>query len=356
MHGRILKGPKQWANVEPVWSALLGPAGPRSFEHRLEWVRAFAEEWQKDDARWFLATDDDGPVAAMPYKLQVRRVGSLRVRVLLNEWGADLLVAPRVRRPEDVRRALLDASAAAGEPIDVLSLNRLHSGSGVLWLATAAPSGLRSEPRHGGHSVIDTQVTGDEWFAAAGKNLRASVRKARNRFERAGKMTITVAESRDEIAAGFEEFVAIEATGWKRDQGAFVNRAHDRELMKGFLLNMGGTGDGFVRTLRLDGRPAAAQLGCVTAGVVALHKIAYDDGLADLSPSNILMADLVRCCCDDPAIDRIDMITNQPWHARWHAKLLPTYQARDVNLRRPGGLATRGATVLEHVGVRLPKP
>lgn len=356
MHARILKGPKQLATVEPVWSALLGPAGPRAFEDRLEWVRAFVETWQKDDARWFLATDDDGPVAAMPYKFQVRRVGSLRVRVLTNEWGTDLLLAPRVRRPEVVRQALLDASAAAGEPIDVLSLNRMHTGSGYLWLATSAPSGLRAEPRHGGHSVIDTRMTGDEWFAAAGKNLRASVRKARNRFERAGKMTITVAQSRDEIAAGFEEFVAIEATGWKRDKGAFLNRPNDREVMRAFLLNMGGTGQGFVRTLCLDGRPVAAQLGCITAGVVALHKIAYDDRLADLSPSNILMADLVRWCCDDPGIHHIDLITNQPWHQRWHAELLPTYQARDVNLRRPGGLATRGVTALEHLGVRLPKP
>lgn len=355
MHGRILKGPKQWASVEPVWSALLGPKGPRSYEDRIEWVRAFVQEWQRDDARWFLAEDDEGPAAAMPYKLQVRRAGPLRVRVLINEWGADLLVAPRVRRPDDVRQALLDASAAAGEPLDVLSLNRLHSGSGMLWLATAASSGLRAEPRHGGHSVIDTRVTGDEWFAAAGKNLRASVRKARNRFERAGELTITVARSRDEIAAGFEEFMAIEASGWKRDQGAFVNRPKDREMMRAALLNMGDIGAGFVRTLRLDGRPAAAQLGCVTAGVVALHKIAYDEGLADLSPSNILMADLIRLCCDSPDIERIDMITNQPWHERWHAELLPTYQARDVNLRRPAGLATQAAAVLGHRGVRLPK-
>ena len=356
MRGRILKGPKQWANVSPVWTALLPPAGPRSFEDRTEWVQAFAQEWQNSESRWFIAEDDDGPVAAMPYQVEVRRVGPLRVRVLLNEWGTDLLVAPRVRRPEDLRRALFDASATAGEPIDVLSLNRLFPGSGFLWLATAAPSGLRSEPRHGGYSVIDTRMPGDEWFAAAGKNLRASLRKARNRFERAGTMTITVAKSRDEIAAGFDEFVAIEATGWKRDQGAFVNRAHDRELMRAFLLNMGGTGDGVVRTLRLDGRPAAAQLGCLTAGTLALHKIAYDDALADLSPSNILMADLVRHCCDRPDIERIDMITNQPWHRRWHAELHPTYQARDVDVRRPGGLATRGVAVLEHLGVRLPRP
>jgi hypothetical protein len=61
------------------------------------------------------------------------------------------------------------------------------------------------------------------------------------------------------------------------------------------------------------------------------------------------MADLVRTCCERPGVGRIDLVTNQPWHARWHAEVLPTYQVRDLNLRRPGGLALR-------LAARLPWP
>jgi hypothetical protein len=80
-----------------------------------------------------------------------------------------------------------------------------------------------------------------------------------------------------------------------------------------------------------------------------LLKVAYDDELAELSPSNLLMADLVRTCCERPDVARIDLLTNQPWHARWHAEVLPTYQVRDLNLRRPGALALR-------LAARLPWP
>jgi CelD/BcsL family acetyltransferase involved in cellulose biosynthesis len=352
---RILRGPRQWATVGPVWQALLAQAPARSHEQLPEWAHAISDEFHDADSRWFLAEDDRGPVAALPYELSVRRIGPLRVRVLTNERGTDGLVAPGVS-PADLRRALVSVAAADGEPLDVLSLNGLRAGSTFLRLATAASSGLRAETQHGGHSVIDTDVSGDEWYASTSKNLRASLRKARNRFERQGALTITTATGRDEIEAAFEEYVAIEVTGWKADKGALANQPADYGVMRHFLLGSADTGRVSVRTLRLDGRPAAAQLANVTAGTLELFKVAYDDRLADLSPSNLLMADLVRDCCDRPDVHRIDLITNQPWHDRWHADELPTYQARDLNLRRPGGLASRVAATFEGVGARLPRP
>jgi CelD/BcsL family acetyltransferase involved in cellulose biosynthesis len=338
-----------------VWTALLAQVPPVSHEQLPEWAHALADEFHDDDSRWFVAEDDRGPLAVLPYQLSVRRLGPLRVRVLANERGTDGLVAPGVR-PGELRRALLAAAAQDGEPLDVLSLNGLRSRSAFLMLATAAASGLRAETQHGGHSVIDTGMTGDEWFASTSKNLKASLRKARNRFEREGKMTITTATARDEIEAAFEEYVAIEATGWKADKGALANQPADYGVMRHFLLASADSGRVSVRTLRLDGRPAAAQLANVTAGTLELLKVAYDDALADLSPSNLLMADLIRECCDRPDIARIDLITNQPWHDRWHADELPTYQARDINLRRLGGLASRAAVALDGLGARLPRP
>ena len=84
--------------------------------------------------------------------------------------------------------------------------------------------------------------------------------------------------------------------------------------------------------------------------------MAYDDGLADLSPSNLLLADLVRACCDRPDVDRIDLVTNQPWHARWHAEVHATYQAREVLLlRRPGGVVAAAGTGARGLRGRLPR-
>jgi len=352
---QILRGPRQWTAVRHVWEALL-EAGPEPYYAQLpEWMEAVSNHLHDDDSRWFVAEDDEGPLVALPYQTSVRRQGPLRVRMLANERGVDGLAAPRLR-PDPLRRALLAASAADGEPIDVLSLNGLRPGSAFIRLATAASTGLYAEVRHGGFSTIETRVTADEWMAAASRNLRSGLRKARNRFEARGTMTISEVTTPAEVEAAFEEYVAIEATGWKADSGALANQPVDRALMRHLLVACAATGQATVRMLRLDGRAVAGQLATIGAGTLVLYKVAYDEAHADLSPSNILLADLIKACCDRPDVDRIDLVTKQPWHERWQAVAQPTYRTRDLNVRRPGGLVSRVGALLEDAGVRLPTP
>jgi CelD/BcsL family acetyltransferase involved in cellulose biosynthesis len=341
--------------VGPAWTALLAEVPLVSHIQLAEWAEATSDEAHDDDSRWFVGEDDRGPVAVLPYQVNVRRFGPLRMRAMANMRVTDGLVAPRLSA-EDLRGALLAAADDDGEPLDVLSLNGLRPGMAFLRLAVAAPSGIQAETRYGGHSVIETGVTGDEWFAATSKNLKASLRKARNRLERRGAMAVTTATTRDEVEAAFDEYVAIEATGWKAEAGALANRPVEHALLRHFLLAAADSGRVSVRTLRLDGRPAAAQLTSLTTGTLELLKVAYDEELADLSPSNLLMADLIRECCDSPDVTRIDLLTNQTWHDRWHADEHPTYKARGFNLRRPGGVAAWVATPLEGRAARLPRP
>src|SRR5690606_40842491 len=97
-------------------------------------------------------------------------------------------------------RALLAAQAEAGEPVDAIVLNGLRPGRAFLRLATALPSGLQAEVRHGGNAVLPTTVPGDEWFARAGRNLRAALRKARNRAERRDRKSTRLNSSHVKIS------------------------------------------------------------------------------------------------------------------------------------------------------------
>jgi CelD/BcsL family acetyltransferase involved in cellulose biosynthesis len=344
----ILRGARRWDAVGPAWRRLLVDHPPRCVFQTAEWAEALAEAGHDERARWVVAEDDDGPLAVLPFELRERLRGPLRLRVLGNERTSDGLMAQRAR-PTAVRTALLAALAAGGEPVDLVTLGGLRDGRGFTRLATAATEGLTTEERHGGHSVIATTAAYDVWLTAAGRNLRAGLRKARSRFERRGELTVTTASGPDEVAAAFDEFVTIEASGWKAATDALASQPRDRARLRRFLLAAAPAGRATVRTLRLDGKPAAAQLAATTGETLELLKVAYDDELAELSPSNLLMADLVRTCCERPDVARIDLVTNQPWHARWHAEVLPTYQVRDLNLRRPGGLALR-------LAARLPWP
>jgi CelD/BcsL family acetyltransferase involved in cellulose biosynthesis len=336
----IYRGPHQWGSIGDAWVAIAAEQRLGAHTQLAEWASAFDAEVYGPDARWFRADDHQGPVAVVPFTVERRTIAGLPLRVLANVRNSDGMVAGRIP-PRALRRELLRAMAESGEPVDVLSFNGIRAGSGVYRLASASPDGLAVETAFGGYSIVDTRLSGDEWLASAGKNLKANLRKARNRLEREGALRIEVATTPEEVAAAFEGFVEIEASGWKGGVGGLAKRPTERALIRNFVDHAVPVGRGQARTLRVGDRLAAAQLSAIAGDTLVLLKVAYRDDLSHLSPSNLLMADLIRECCDRPDIARIDLVTDQPWHDRWHPSKHPTYRVRDFNLRRAGGVAGR---------------
>ena len=227
-----------------------GRSGPRRWPRRAT-----------TSARWVVAEDDDGPLAVLPFELRERRRGPLRLRVLGNERTSDGLLAHRAR-PAVVRIGAARRDGGGRRARRSRDTRRSARRAGFTRLATAATEGLTTEERYGGHSVIATTAPYDDWLAAAGRNLRAGLRKARNRFERRGEMTVTIASGPDEVAAAFDEFVTIEASGWKAATGALASRPRDRARLRRFLCRRRRR-TAAVRTLRprrqACGRPSSRR-------------------------------------------------------------------------------------------------
>jgi CelD/BcsL family acetyltransferase involved in cellulose biosynthesis len=188
--------------------------------------------------------------------------------------------------------------------------------------------------------VLESDLAFSERWQGVSKNMRDSIRKARRRIEERGGAEIVVTAG-GEIGEAFERFVQLEASGWKAGQGgALAQTPLERALWRDYLPI---APDAQIRELRIDGALAAAQITVSTARTLFLPRIAYDENLAELSPSNVLMAELLESCCGDPAIDRIDCMEWQPWHPRWGMVREPTYTLVAFNSATIRGNAARGA-------------
>lgn len=219
----------------------------------------------------------------------------------------------------------------------MLWLLGLRAGSPWLELADAAL--VRAEPDRGA-GVLDTSLAFGDCWRAVPKNMRNSIRKARRKIDEQGGAEVVVATGPD-VAAAHERFVELEASGWKAHQlNALANMPIEGGLWRDYL-RVADTAQ--VRSLRIDGRLAAAQITVTRARTLFLLRIAYDEEFASLSPSNVLMADLLEACCNDPAIDRIDCLMWQPWQQRWGMAREPTYSLVMFNQRTVRGLAARAA-------------
>ncbi|MER8993712.1 GNAT family N-acetyltransferase [Mesorhizobium sp. M0074] len=156
--------------------------------------------------------------------------------------------------------------------------------------------------------VLESELDGEEYLKAS---LRAhhyrEFRRLKRRLADLGRLQHVVARGPDEIRHAIENFLTLEAAGWKgrertamaidRYRAAFareaVHRLAEQDLCR-------------IHSLTLDGRTIACLVVFVEAGVAYTWKTAYDETLAAYSPGTLLMIEVTRQHLDDPNIMMTD--------------------------------------------------
>ncbi len=132
-------------------------------------------------------------------------------------------------------------------------------------------------------------------------------RRLKRRLETLGPVVHAIASGPDEVRAGVETFLALEAAGWKgrsgtamaidRFRSAFVREAANGLAERGMCR---------VHTLGVGGKIVAALVVFVERGVAYTWKTAYDEEFAAFSPGTLLMIEVTKAHLADPDIQATD--------------------------------------------------
>ncbi len=127
------------------------------------------------------------------------------------------------------------------------------------------------------------------------------------RLAELGPVTVETAIDPDRVRARFEEFLTLEAAGWKGAKGtALASLAATAGFARDIVFNRSERGTTRIVSLRLGDHPVAIVV-CFIAGATAFTwKIAYDETFARFSPGAQLMLETADALFGDPAIMRID--------------------------------------------------
>ena len=124
---------------------------------------------------------------------------------------------------------------------------------------------------------------------------RRELQRQRKRLADQGKAEIVAITPDQNASAWAEEFLALEASGWKGRQGtAFVNREQDARFFRemfGPTLAAGGLSS---TALRLDGRAIAMQILLQSGREAYGYKTCYDEDFARFAPGLQLEIDLIE--------------------------------------------------------------
>ncbi|SIR46063.1 Acetyltransferase (GNAT) domain-containing protein [Rhizobium sp. RU20A] len=133
------------------------------------------------------------------------------------------------------------------------------------------------------------------------------LRRQWNKLEQLGRLTYSVARQPDEIRTRMEDFLALEAGGWKgEERSALVMDRYRAAFTREAITNLAEADCVRIHTLDLDDKPIAAMVVFIMAGDAYTWKTAYDETYARYSPGKLLVAELTEWHLDDANIRRTD--------------------------------------------------
>jgi len=198
---------------------------------------------------------------------------------------------------------LANATSAAG----VLFPRLPKDGPAFAALAAAARgSGLRLEiVEEHERAILYAGGDVDElWTRGASKKELKELRRRQRRLEDMGPVEYALYESPEDVRRAAEDFIALEASGWKGGKGAFLSHPSLTTFVRSATRLLAHEGKCQIHALTLSGRPIAMGIVVESRGRAAFWKIAYDEGLRSQAPGIQLLYALTKA-----QLARLDVVS-----------------------------------------------
>ena len=298
---------------KPAWTELAARAAePNAFYHPAWAIPAAMYADRKGGARALLAWD--GPdrsrlIAILPV---VWAWSALKIPFpALVAWdGYAPLRTPLIDRDriDDATRGLLRAAALAGaEALMLPGLPREDVIAKALRRAIASFGGHAFEFSRHLRARLDATQDAEIAIRSLGNKKVKELRRQRRRLADSSAVECDFVAGGTEASAAVEQFLALEASGWKGSRGtALAKKNGNAAFLRAATAAMMAQDAAEVAVFKRGGCPIAS-------GILLRHqrrgfffKIAYDEAVAQFSPGVQLTIEITRRLCDDARIDDVD--------------------------------------------------
>jgi CelD/BcsL family acetyltransferase involved in cellulose biosynthesis len=156
------------------------------------------------------------------------------------------------------------------------------------------------------------------WLACTRPKFRANLRRARRQLEEQGTLTLRHIEDFDQDV--LDKFYALEASGWKGQQGTAIICNQNTKLFYDEIAKA-AAGNGYLSLdfLELNGRLIAAHYALIVGGRYFLAKAGYDERFHRYSPGQLLVHEILNET-ESRGLRELDFVGPATWdEGRWAA-------------------------------------
>ena len=256
------------------------------------------------------------------------RALKLPLPVLVTWHGYAPLSVPLLDKDaaEEAAEGLLQAAREAGAFALLVSVLSEQGPAAQALRKALAKSGMVPRTLHREQRALLHATSGAEPLLqdALGSKKLKELRRQRNRLADDGEVRFSVSVSPQQTQAALEQFLKLEAAGWKGKRGTALGAQQGlNRFIREVARKLSPQGNFEVATLT---RGADA----IASGIVVRHgerayffKTAYDERLSKCSPGVQLTLDLTRHLCADETLSLVDStaaaahpMINQVWKGR----------------------------------------
>jgi CelD/BcsL family acetyltransferase involved in cellulose biosynthesis len=189
---------------------------------------------------------------------------------------------------------------------------------------------------------------------ALGPHQFRELRRTARRLSELGALLFATATEPDAVAAATDDFLALEASGWKGEAGAAAACSGEvRGFVKAAVTALAAERKVAINRVFLDGRPIAAAITLRSGDTAWLWKAAYDEALARYSPGVMLAASLTEELVENASVEQTDScatadhrVLNRTWSERLALCDLMIAARPDAPFQRAQRLETMRSTAV----------
>jgi CelD/BcsL family acetyltransferase involved in cellulose biosynthesis len=156
--------------------------------------------------------------------------------------------------------------------------------------------------------MLESLLDGQAYLQAAISPAHfRELRRQWRKLDELGELAYNVARQPGEIRLRMEEFLLLEASGWKgKARTAMIADRYRAAFAREAVTNLAETDSVRIHTLDLGGAAIASMIVFISGGEAYTWKTAYDEAYGRFSPGKLLLAELTEWHLEDANIVRSD--------------------------------------------------
>jgi CelD/BcsL family acetyltransferase involved in cellulose biosynthesis len=223
------------------------------------------------------------------------------------------LATPVVDRadPDEVLNAMLDAVADDEQCPKIIALTAMGTEGPTMAALARVLVGRDSVPcifEKSARPKLASDLDGESYLKnAMSTGSRKKLRQHRRRLGEKGALARVTASDPAAVRRAIEEFLVLEASGWKGRQGtAFLCYPAQAAFMRTAMVALAEQGCASIDALRINGEPVSMQLILRCGDAAFTWKTAFDERFQDFSPGMLLLEDYTASLLADEGIAFVD--------------------------------------------------